>query len=123
MPSTPAGVSVRSMTLEQKVGQMFMLAFAGSTAKHAAALLRDHHVGACYLSNDNFVDPAQAAALAVELQAGAPAGPRVPAPLAAGPERAGAVLPPHSCPRPRHNGPGAEGAVQGTPEKYSVFGQ
>src|SRR2546428_334329 len=62
MPSAHAGVSVRSMTLEQKVGQMFMLAFAGSTAKDAAALLRDHYVGACYLSNDNFVDPTQAAA-------------------------------------------------------------
>src|SRR2546428_548800 len=79
MPSAHAGVSVRSMTLEQKVGQMFMLAFAGSTAQHAAALLRDHHVGACYLSNDNFIDPAQAAALATELQALARAASGIPA--------------------------------------------
>src|SRR2546425_843918 len=123
MPSAPAGVSVRSMTLEQKVGQMFMLAFAGSTAKHAAALLRDHHVGACYLSNDNFVDPAQAAALAAELQAVARAGSGIPALLAADQEGAWAVLTPHSCPGPGNMGLGATGAVEDTREMYSVFGQ
>src|SRR2546428_8827988 len=98
MPSAHAGVSVRSMTLEQKVGQMFMLAFAGSTAKDAAALLRDHYVGACYLSNDNFVDPTQAAALAAGLQALASAGSRIPALLAPGSRRARAVLRPPDCP-------------------------
>src|SRR3989475_6535154 len=123
MPSAPAGVSVRSMTLEQKVGQMFMLAFAGSTAKHAAALLRDHHVGACYLSNDNFVDPAQAAALAAELQAVARAGSGIPALLAADQEGAWAVLTPHSCPGPGNMGLGATGSVEDTREMYSVFGQ
>src|SRR2546428_11533091 len=101
MPSTPAGVSVRSMTLEQKVGQMFMLAFAGSTAKHAAALLRDHHVGACYLSNDNFVDPAQAAALAAEPHAVARARPRAPAVRAAASEWARAGPPLLSSPGAR----------------------
>src|SRR5256712_14163516 len=113
MPSTPAGVSVRSMTLEQKVGQMFMLAFAGSTAKHAAALLRDHHVGACYLSNDNFVDPAQAAALAAELQAVARAGPGSPALPAADQEGAWGGLPPPSRPGPGHIGLRAPGSAAG----------
>src|SRR2546425_5150948 len=45
-----------------------MLAFAGPTAKNAAALLRDQHLGACYLSNDNFIDPGQSAALMADLQ-------------------------------------------------------
>src|SRR3989442_2336338 len=116
MPSAPAGVSVRSMTLEQKVGQMFMLAFAGSTAKHAAALLRDHHVGACYLSNDNFVDPAQAAALAAELQAVARACSGIPALLAADQEGAWAVLYPHSCP-----GLGYMGLVETRPLQSSPY--
>src|SRR2546426_1684031 len=123
MPSAPAGVSVRSMTLEQKVGQMFMLAFVGSTAKHAAALLRDHHVGACYLSNDNFVDPAHAAALASELQALARAGSGIPALLAADQEGAWAVLTPHSCPGPGNMGLGATWSVEDTREMYTVFGQ
>src|SRR5438093_93621 len=68
MPSRRATASVDRLTLEQKVGQMFMLAFAGSKAASAATLLRDHHVGACYLSNDNLVDPAQSAALMADLQ-------------------------------------------------------
>src|SRR2546430_11307142 len=104
MPPAHTGVSVRSMTLEQKVGQMFMLAFAGSTAKDAAALLRDHYVGACYLSNDNFVDPTQAAAPAAELQALASPGSGIPALLAAGQERALAVPTPPSCPWPGKQG-------------------
>src|SRR5439155_1756659 len=68
MPSRRATISIDRLTLEQKVGQMFMLAFAGSTAASAATLLRDHHVGACYLSNDNLVDPAQSASLMADLQ-------------------------------------------------------
>src|SRR3989475_7233666 len=123
MPSSRAVASVGSLTLEQKVGQMFMLAFAGSTAKHAAALLRDHHVGACYLSNDNFVDPAHAAALASELQALARAGSGVPALLAADQEGAWAVLTPHSCPGPGNMGLGATGVVDDTREMYTVFGE
>src|SRR3989441_8153059 len=111
------------LTLEQKVGQMFMLAFAGSTAKHAAALLRDHHVGACYLSNGNFIDPAQAAALASELQALARAGSGIPALLAADQEGAWAVLTPHSCPGPGNMGLGATWSVEDTREMYTVFGQ
>src|SRR3989449_4497399 len=123
MPSSRAVASVGSLTLEQKVGQMFMLAFAGSTAKHAAALLRDHHVGACYLSNDNFVDPAHAAALASELEALARAGSGIPALLAADQEGAWAVLTPHSCPGPGNMGLGATWSVEDTREMYTVFGQ
>src|SRR3989442_13456029 len=123
MPSSRAVASVGSLTLEQKVGQMFMLAFAGSTDRAAAALLRDHYVGACYLSNDNFVDPTQAAALAAELQALASAGSGIPALLAADQEGAWAVLTPHSCPGPGNMGLGATGSVEDTREMYSVFGQ
>src|SRR5437667_207317 len=97
MPSAHTGMSVRSMTLEQKVGQMFMLAFAGSTAQDAAALLRDHHVGACYLSNDNFVDPPQAAALAAELQALARAGPGIPSSIPTAAWRAWIVITRRCC--------------------------
>src|SRR5207247_1865711 len=87
MPLRRATASVDRLTLEQKVGQMFMLAFAGSTAASAATLLRDHHVGACYLSNDNLVDPAQSATLMAELQGLARAGSGVPALLAADQDR------------------------------------
>src|SRR2546425_1523259 len=65
-----------------------MLAFAGPTAKNAAALLRDQHLGACYLSNDNFIDPGQSAALMADLQELARAGSGIPALLAADQEGA-----------------------------------
>src|SRR5256712_13743404 len=123
MPSAHTGMSVRSMTLEQKVGQMFMLAFAGSTAQDAAALLRDHHVGACYLSNDNFVDPTQAAALAAELQALARAGSGIPALPAADQQGAWAVLTPHSRAGPWNMGLGATGSGEDTREMYTGIGQ
>src|SRR2546428_11688455 len=123
MPSSRAVASVGSLTLEQKVGQMFMLTLAGSAAQDDAALLRDHHIGACYLSNDNFVDPAQAAALAAELQTLARAGSGIPALLAADQEGAWAVLTPHSCPGPGNMGLGATWSVEDTREMYSVFGQ
>src|SRR3989442_471145 len=123
MPSRRATASVDRLTLEQKVGQMFMLAFAGSTAASAATLLRDHHVGACYLSNDNLVDPAQSATLMADLQGLARAGSGVPALLAADQEGAWAVLTPHSCPGPGNMGLGATGAVDDTREMYTVFGE
>src|SRR5947199_10799659 len=100
MPSRRATASVDRLTLEQKVRQMFMLAFAGSTAASAATLLRDHHVGACYLSNDHLVDPAQPATPMAELQGLARAGSGVPPRLAAGQEAASAALRRHSCPWP-----------------------
>src|SRR2546422_3013815 len=123
MPLRRATASVDRLTLEQKVGQMFMLAFAGSTAASAATLLRDHHVGACYLSNDNLVDPAQSAALMADLQGLARAGSGVPALLAADQEGAWAVLTPHSCPGPGNMGLGATGVVDDTREMYTVFGE
>src|SRR5712692_10083924 len=116
-------VSVSGMTLEQKVGQMFMLAFAGSTAKNAAALLHDHHLGACYLSNDNFIDPGQSATLMTELQELARAGSGVPALLAADQEGAWAVLTPHTCPGPGNMGLGATASPEDTRAMYAVFGQ
>ena len=122
MPSHP-DVSVSGMTLEQKVGQMFMLAFAGSTAKNAAALLRDHHLGACYLSNDNFTDPGQSAALMAELQALARAGSGIPALLAADQEGAWAVLTPYSCAGPGNMGLGATWSPEDTRAMYAVFGR
>src|SRR5436853_4689657 len=123
MPLRRATASVDRLTLEQKVGQMFMLAFAGSTAAGAATILRDHHVGACYLCNDNLVDPAQSAKLMAELQGLARAGSGVPALLAADQEGAWAVLTRHSCPGPGNMGLGATGAVDDTREMYTVLGE
>jgi beta-N-acetylhexosaminidase len=111
------------LSLEQKVGQMFMLAFAGPTSADAAVLIREHHVGACYLSNDNFTDPAQAAGLAAALQELAQEGSGIPLLLAADQEGAWAVLTPHSCPGPGNMGLGAASSEDLTRAMYRVFGE
>src|SRR5207244_13178630 len=114
MPLRRATASVDRLTLEQKVGQMFMLAFAGSTAASAATLLRDHHVGACYLSNDNLVDHAQSATLMAELKGMARAGSGVPALMAAAQEGERVVRNRHNCYGPGHMGVVTYGAGVGT---------
>ena len=45
--------TIASMTTEEKVGQMFMLAFAGDQLGEARILMEEHLVGGAYISNDN----------------------------------------------------------------------
>ncbi len=45
--------TLQSMTTEEKVGQMFMLAFAGNQLDEARILMRDHLVGGAYISDEN----------------------------------------------------------------------
>lgn len=111
------------LSLEQKVGQMFMLAFAGPTAADAAVLIREHYVGACYLSNDNLRTPEEAALLAADLQAVAQESSGIPLLLAADQEGAWAVLTPYSCPGPGNMGLGATSSEQHTRAMYTVFGK
>ncbi len=111
------------LSLDQKVGQMFMLAFAGPTPADAAVLVREHHVGACYLSNDNFEDPRQAVALTTVLQGLAEQGSGIPLAFAADQEGAWAVLTPYSCPGPGNMGLGAASSDEITRAMYRVFGR
>ena len=67
------------MTLEQKVGQMFLLAFAGSDPTRAEGMIREHFIGGCYISQDNAQTPRAACALSSRLQGYATScGPGIP---------------------------------------------
>ena len=57
-----------SLPLEHKVGQLFMLAFAGPDVAYARQLVEQYQIGGFYLTDDNAADPQQAAALNLELQ-------------------------------------------------------
>ncbi|WP_206099560.1 glycoside hydrolase family 3 protein [Rheinheimera riviphila] len=59
---------VASLPLPQKVGQLFMLAFAGQDLAYAKTLVADFHIGGFYLTDDNAPNPAAARVLASELQ-------------------------------------------------------
>lgn len=56
------------MTTAEKVGQMFMLAFAGAQMNEARILMEDHLVGGAYISDDNVPTPPAAIALTNALQ-------------------------------------------------------
>ncbi len=53
--------TIASMTVEEKVGQMFMLAFASDQQDEARILMGEHLVGGAYISDENV--PTAAAAL------------------------------------------------------------
>ncbi len=60
--------TVQTMTTAEKVGQMFMLAFAGGQMNAARILMAEHRVGGAYISNDNAPHPNAAIALTNALQ-------------------------------------------------------
>ena len=45
--------TIATMTIEEKVGQMFMLAFAGDQLDAARVLMEEHLVGAAYIGDEN----------------------------------------------------------------------
>ena len=60
--------TIATMTIEEKVGQMFMLAFAGSQLDEARILMQEHLVGGAYISDENVPDAASATRLCNTLQ-------------------------------------------------------
>ncbi|TMO84344.1 glycoside hydrolase family 3 protein [Pseudoalteromonas spongiae] len=59
---------ISTMTLAEKVGQLFVLAFAGHDIDYAKQLVKSHHVGGFYITDDNAATPKDAKTLADELQ-------------------------------------------------------
>ncbi len=99
------------LSLEEKVGQLFLLAFEGASAREARPLLRDCLVGSIYLSQDNLTGVEQAAELLGDLQDVAAATPHgLPILAACDQEGAWSVLNPHSTAGPGALALGAAGA-------------
>ena len=61
--------TIASMTIEEKVGQMFMLAFASDQLDEARILMEEHLVGGAYISDENVPNAAAALRLCNSLQA------------------------------------------------------
>lgn len=59
---------IDSMSVEEKVGQLFVLAFAGQDKEYASYLVRERHIGGFYLTDDNAATPQQARELTMHLQ-------------------------------------------------------
>ncbi len=60
--------TIKSMSIAEKVGQMFMLAFAGDQMEEARILMQDHLVGGAYISDENVPTAAAATQLCNTLQ-------------------------------------------------------
>src|SRR5262245_40077297 len=113
-----------SMTLEEKIGQMFLLAFSKDRLDEARVLFQDYFVGASYISNDNVPDPDSAAALTTKLQQYA-ASTRLKIPLLLGVDQEGvwSVMFPASSTGPGNMALGAAHSAGNATRMYRVFGQ
>ena len=115
---------ITQMTLEEKIGQLFLLAFAGERLDEARVLMEDYFVGSCYISNDNVPTPEKAFALTTKLQSYA-ANTRLKIPLMLGVDQEGAwgVMVPGSCTGPGNMALGATNLPEDAYQMYKVIGQ
>lgn len=112
------------MTLDEKVGQLFLLAFEADNVEAARTLFERYFVGGSYLSNDNLPDPAAATAMTARIQGFAErTRSGVPVLLGADQEGAWQVMYPGSCPGPGNMALGASGDPGQARAMYRVIGE
>jgi beta-N-acetylhexosaminidase len=117
-----AALQLRDWTLEQKVGQLFILAFPGKDAAAARPLIERYRLGGCYLSQDNAATFAEARQLTAELQRiNHKAGSGVPMLLGVDQEGAWSVLMPEATTGPGNLALGRADDVNLTAAMYRVF--
>jgi len=115
---------LEEMSLEQKVGQMFLLAFAGPDPAKAAVMIREHCIGGCYISQENAATAADACTLSTSLQGSAvSAGAGIPLLLGADQEGAWGVMVPASTTGPGNLGLGAADDPDTTSRMYRVIAE
>ena len=114
--------TLRSMSVEEKVGQMFMLAFAGDQLDEARILMEEHLVGGAYISNDNVPTAGAALQLCNRLQSFA-ANTRLGIPLLLGCDQEGtwSVITAESAMGPGNMALGATGDRQCAYDMYRVI--
>ncbi len=114
--------TIRSMTTAEKVGQMFMLAFAGGQLEEARILMEDQLVGGAYIGDDNVPTAAEARRLCDTLQSFA-RNTRLGIPLLLGCDQEGAwsVMTADSAMGPGNLALGATGDPQAAYDMYRVI--
>ncbi len=114
--------TIASMTTEEKVGQLFMLAFAGDQLGEARILMEEHLVGGAYISDDNVPSAAAARKLCNRLQSFA-GNTRLGIPLLLGADQEGtwSVMTAESAMGPGNMALGATGDPQCAYDMYGVI--
>lgn len=115
---------IHSMTLEEKIGQLFILAFPGKDSHVACEMIQNYGIGGCYISQDNAETFEEAQKLTASLQATAHSG-TVKLPLILGVDQEGAwgVLIPESTIGPGNLALGILDDTRYTHAIYSIFAQ
>ncbi len=116
--------TLQSMSTEEKVGQMFMLAFAGSQLDEARVLMEEHLVGGAYISDENVPTAAAAVRLCNKLQSFA-LNTRLGIPLLLGADQEGtwSVMTAESAMGPGNMALGASADPQRAYDMYRVIAQ
>jgi len=114
--------TIASMTIEEKVGQMFMLAFAADQLEEARILMEEHLVGGAYIGDDNVPTAGSAVGLCNRLQSFA-GNTRLGIPLLLGCDQEGtwSVMTAESAMGPGNMALGATGDPQCAYDMYSVI--
>ncbi len=111
------------MSIEQKVGQLFMLAFPGKSPVLAQEMIHSHNIGGCYISQENAETFKEAKKLCEDLQDTAHSTAHLPLILGVDQEGAWGVLVPDSTTGPGNLALGVSGDTQDTCEMYRIFAQ
>jgi len=114
--------TIASMTIEEKVGQMFMLAFAADQLEEARILMEEHLVGGAYIGDDNVPTAGAAVGLCNRLQSFA-GNTRLSIPLLLGCDQEGtwSVMTAESAMGPGNMALGATGDPQCAYDMYGVI--
>ena len=114
--------TIAKMTIEEKVGQMFMLAFAADQLEAARILMSEHLVGAAYIGDENVPNARAAIELTRTLQSYA-RGTRLGIPLLLGADQEGtwSVMTAESAMGPGNMAIGASGNPLGAYDMYRVI--
>jgi len=114
--------TIAKMTTAEKVGQMFMLAFASDQLDEARTLMGEHLVGGAYIADENVPTAAAALALCNRLQSFA-AGTRLGIPLLLGADQEGtwSVMTAESAMGPGNMALGATGDPDSAYRMYRVI--
>ena len=114
--------TIAGMTVQEKVGQMFMLAFAGDQLDAARILMTEHLVGGAYIGDENVPSARAAIDLTNSLQSYARAT-RLGIPLLLGVDQEGtwSVMTAESAMGPGNMAIGATGDPQRAYDVYSVI--
>ncbi len=115
---------INSMTMEEKIGQLFILAFPGKDAQVAREMVENYGIGGCYISQDNAETFEEARALSATLQSAAQAGSaKLPLILGVDQEGAWGVLIPQATIGPGNLALGLSDDISNTHAMYSIFAQ